>query len=121
MSTFVSNFNMFLTALQIKQNYISRKSGIEEHKLSRILTGKQPASESDLEALSKAAGRSVQYFLNQNFKLKTDYPPSSARIAFYAGSPTEKQTEVSNALLELMENVDIILSAKDSFLGMVEQ
>lgn len=120
MSTFVSNFNMFLTALQIKQNYISRKSGIEENKLSRILTGKQPVSETDIEILSRAAGKDSQYFLDPNFNLNVTYSPSPARIAFYAGSPTEKQTDVANTLIELMENVDIILSAKESFLGLVD-
>ena len=119
MSTFVSNFNEFLTTMQIKRNYISRKSGIEENKLSRILTGKQPASEPDMEVLSKAAGKSMQYFLNQNFNLNAGYSPSSGRIAFYAGSPTEKQAEIVGNLLELMENVDVILSARDSFLNMV--
>ena len=117
MSIFVSNFNKFLTTMQIKQNYISRKSGIEENKLSRILNQKQVASEENLEALSKAVGKNIQYFLNPNFNLKTDYSATN-RIVFYAGNPTEKQNEVANTLLELMENVDVVLSARDSFLNM---
>ena len=56
MSKFVSNYNQFLTTMQIKQNYISRKSGIKENKLSRILTGKQPASETGLRGF-KHSGR----------------------------------------------------------------
>jgi len=120
MSKFVSNYNQFLTAMQIKQNYISRKSGIEENKLSRILTGKQPASETDLEVLSTAAGKTLQYFLSPDFNIKTNYPSSTTRIAFYAGEPTKKQSNIANNLLELMENVDVILSAHDSFLCLEE-
>lgn len=121
MSKFVSNYNQFLTTMQIKQNYISRKSGIEENKLSRILTGKQSASEADLEALSAATGKTLQYFLSPDFSVKTNYPSSATRIVFYAGKPTEKQSGIANNLLELMENVDVILSARDSFLCLEEQ
>ena len=118
MSNFVSNYNQFLATMQIKQNYISRKSGIDENKLSRILTGKQSASEEDLEVLSKAVGKTMFYFLNPNFKINADYSVSSARIAFYAGSPTKKQSRVANNLLELMQNVDVVMSAKGLFLNM---
>ena len=120
MSKLVSNYNQFLTTMQIKQNYISRKSGIEENKLSRILTGKQPASETDLEALSTSAGKTLQYFLSQNFSVKKNYQSSATRIVFYAGDPTKKQSNIANNLLELMENVDVILSARDSFLCLEE-
>lgn len=119
MSTFVSNFNEFLTTMQIKQNYISHKSGIDENKLSRILTGKQSPTEKDLESLSKAAGKTILFFLNPDFKLSTNYSAPSGRIAFYAGNPTKEQTDVADNLLELMENVDVILSARDSFINMV--
>lgn len=120
MSKFVSNYNQFLTTMQIKQNYISRKSGIEENKLSRILKGKQSASETDLEVLSTAAGKTLQYFLSPDFNIKPNYPSSATRIAFYAGEPTKKQSNIANNLLELMENVDVILSAHDSFLCLEE-
>lgn len=120
MSVFVNNFNEFLTTMQIKQNYISRKSGIEENKLSRILTGKQSASESDMEVLSKVAGKDIQFFMNPNFSLKKNYSNLNTRIAFYAGDPTGKQNEVANNLLDLMENVDVVLSAADTFLKMAD-
>lgn len=121
MSKFVSNYNQFLTTMQIKQNYISRKSGIEENKLSRILTGKQPASETDLEALSTAAEKTLQYFLSQNFSVKKNYQSSATRIVFFTlANPQKKQSNIANNLLELMENVDVILSARDSFLCLEE-
>ena len=118
MSIFVSNYNQFLTTMQINQNYISRKSGIDENKLSRILTGKQVASEDDLDVLSKAVGKSTVYFLNPEFKINTNYAVSSSRIAFYGETTTKKQRLVASDLLELMENVDVVMSAKGSFLNM---
>lgn len=93
MSKLVSNYNQFLTTMQIKQNYISRKSGIEENKLSRILTGKQPASETDLEALSTAAGKTLQYFLSQNFSVKKNYQSSATRIVFFTLANPQKKTK----------------------------
>ena len=118
MSIFVSNYNQFLTTMQIKQNYISRKSGIDENKLSCILTGKQVASEDDLDVLSKAVGKSTGYFLNFEIKINTNYAVSSVRTTFYGGNPTKKQGQVANNLLELMENVDIVMSAKGLFFNM---
>lgn len=118
MSNFVSNYNKFLTAMQIKQNYISRKSGIDENKLSRILKEKQIPTENDLEVLSKAAGKSITYFLNPDFQLQPENNNSLSKISFYAGNPTLEQKEVANKLIELMENVDVILSARASFLTM---
>lgn len=118
MSLFVSNFNNYLTTMKIKQNYIASKSGIDEKKLSRILNGHQPETGYDMEQLSKAVGQPVQFFLSDNLAT-IDYKISQVpRIAFYAGNPTKKQTDFANKLLDMMENIDEILSAKSRFLKM---
>ena len=118
MSNFTENYNKYLATMHIKQNYISRMTGMDENKLSRILNGKQLAQEADMEVLSKAAGKSVQFFLNPHFSLNTDYSYAFSRIAFFTGTTSKKQNELVNNLYELMENIDAVLSAKDSFLQM---
>ena len=40
---------------------------------------------------------------------------SANKIAFYAGEPSEKQEQIANQLMELMENIDEVLSAKSRF------
>ena len=45
MTKYVENVNEYLSKMKIKQNYVSKKSGIDTKKLSRILTGKQDANE----------------------------------------------------------------------------
>ena len=37
------------------------------------------------------------------------------KIAFYAGAPTEKQEIIAEELMELMENIDEVLSAENRF------
>ena len=39
----------------------------------------------------------------------------NSRIAFYAGSPSKKQEKVAALLMELMENIDEVMSAKSRF------
>ena len=104
MSLFVSNFNNYLTTMKIKQNYIANKSGIDEKKLSRILNGHQ--------------AQPVHFFLCDNFSSINNKIPQIPRISFYAGNPTKKQTDFANKLLDMMENIDEILSAKSRFLKM---
>lgn len=99
MSKFVSNYNQFLTTMQIKQNYISRKSGIKENKLSRILTGKQPASETDLEALSTAAGKTLQYFLSQNFSVKKKITSLPQHELFFLRWRTHKKNKATSQII----------------------
>ena len=40
---------------------------------------------------------------------------SANKIAFYAGEPSEKQEQIANQLMVLMENIDEVLSAKSRF------
>lgn len=40
------------------------------------------------------------------------------KIAFYAGEPSHKQELIAEQLMELMENIDEVLSAKSRFKNM---
>jgi ABC-type uncharacterized transport system fused permease/ATPase subunit len=37
------------------------------------------------------------------------------KIAFYAGEPSQKQEQVAKQLMELMKNIDEVMSAKSRF------
>jgi hypothetical protein len=43
------------------------------------------------------------------------------KISFYAGEPTEKQKKIANKLLQLIENIDEVMSAKERFLNISEE
>lgn len=116
MSLFVSNFNNYLTTMKIKQSYIVKKSGIDKEKLLSILSGRQTETFSDMELLSRTVDKHMQFFLTEKFELHNFSLPQTKRIAFYAGNPTKKQTIFANKILDMMENIDEILSAKDRFL-----
>lgn len=38
------------------------------------------------------------------------------KIAFYAGEPSQKQKQITKQLMELMENIDEVISAKSRLL-----
>ena len=118
MTKYIENVNAYLSQMKIKQTYISMKTGIDVKKLSRILTGIQDISGIDMEKIAKALGKKVEFFLNDEFIVPQINTFMPEKIAFYAGNPTEEQEEIAKKLVELIENIDEILSAKGRFINM---
>jgi transcriptional regulator with XRE-family HTH domain len=121
MTKYIENVNAYLTQMKIKQTYISLKTGIEKNKLSRILTGTQDVSATDMEKISNALGKKIEFFLNDSFNIPKIIDLEPEKITFYAGEPTEKQEKIANKLLQLMENIDEVMSAKYRFLNISEE
>lgn len=117
MTKYIENINIYLSNMKIKQTYISMKSGIDTKKLSRILTGTQDISATDMEKISKTLGKKTEYFLSDNFNVEQIDGLVPKKIAFYAGNPTDKQDEIAGKLEKLMENMDEVLSSKNKFLN----
>lgn len=121
MAGYIENVNAYLSGLKIKQTYLSMKSGIEVKKLSRILTGVQDITSTDMERIASALGKRPEFFFEDSFQIPDIKNFEAEKISFYAGSPTEKQEKIANELLCLMENIDEILSAKGRFMHISEE
>ena len=115
MTKFISNLNTYLSEMKIKQTYLSMITGIDKNKLSRLLTGSQDESGTDMETIAQALGKYVEFFLGDSFYIPNFDGFSTNKIAFYAGEPSEKQEEIASQLMELMENIDEVISAKSRF------
>ena len=115
MTRFVTNLNRYLSEMKIKQTYLSMITGIEKNKLSRLLTGAQDESGADMERIAGALGKSVEFFLSDAMVIPQVNGVSMNKVAFYAGEPSKKQEETAGYLMELMENIDEVLSAKSRF------
>lgn len=118
MTKYIENVNTYLSQMKIKQTYISLKTGIDTKKLSRILTGTQDVSGTDMEKIANALGQKPEYFLSDAFRVPQINEFMPEKIAFYAGNPTDKQDEIAEKLEKLMENIDEVMSAKYRFLNM---
>ncbi len=118
---YIENVNTYLSQMKIKQTYLSLKTGIDTKKLSRILTGVQDISSTDMEKIAHALGQRVEYFLSDAFCVPQIHEFMPEKIAFYAGNPTAKQNEIAVKLEKLMENIDEVLSAKGRFLNMSKE
>ena len=118
MTKFIENVNKYLSEMKIKQTYLSMITGIDKNKLSRLLNGIQEESGSDMEKIAAALGKNVEFFLADTCAAPKIGNFSYNKIAFYAGEPTEKQEEIARQLMELMENIDEIISAKSRFAHM---
>lgn len=103
--------------MKIKQTYLSLITGIEKNKLSRILKGLQSETGKDIECITKALGKKIDFFLSDPFVVPNISYISMTKIAFYAGEPSEKQEKTAELLMELMENIDEVLSAESRFVS----
>ena len=119
MSKFKENVNAYLQGMNIKQKFISLKSDIDEKKLSRILNGPQVITEEDMEKISRALGKKTEFFLSDNFKIPKVETSAFNQVAFYAGEPTKSQEEFAMKLVELIENADEILMARNRFMSAI--
>lgn len=121
MTKYIENVNTYLSAKKIKQTYIGLKTGIDTKKLSRILTGVQDITGSDMEKISAALGKKTEYFLSDAFNVSEMSENLPENIAFYTGEATPQQEKIAGQLLELMENIDEVMSAKQRFLNISEE
>lgn len=116
MTKYIENVNAYLSQMKIKQAYVSLKSGMEKNKLSRILSGAQDINSTDMEKIADALGKKMEYFLADNFFVPQIPAFSTTEIAFYAGNPSKQQEEFAKQLIELIENADEVLGAKERFM-----
>jgi len=115
MTKFINNVNKYLSEMKIKQAYLSMITGIDKKKISRILTGAQEVSGTDMEKIAHGLGKTIEFFLADTIQIPRVGAASANTIAFYAGEPSDKQEQIANQLMELMENIDEVLSAKSRF------
>lgn len=67
----IKNIKKYIEVKKIRISFISNKSGIEESKLVNILNEKNIPTETELISISKALGKKVDYFDQENFKVKS--------------------------------------------------
>ena len=68
-----------------------------------------------MEKIAHGLGKNIEYFLADSISVPQMGDFSMNKIAFYAGEPSHKQEQIANQLMELMENIDEVLSAKSRF------
>ena len=66
MTKFISNVNKYLSEMKIKQSYLSMVTGIDKNKMSRLLTGSQEESGTDME---HGLGKSIGFFLKESMSI----------------------------------------------------
>lgn len=115
MSGFVDNLNAYMEKNDIRQKYLSIRSGMSENKISKLLNSKQVIDENEMNEIAKALGKSVEYFLNPSSS--TSDMSFCGRFAFYAGEPSNKQSKTANDIIELIENMDEILNSSSWYLS----
>lgn len=119
MSKYIDNVNTYLSQMKIKQTFISLKTGIETSKLSRILTGNQEVTIVDMEKIAKSLGQKVEFFLSDDFKVPKTVNSVTTKVVFCAGEPSKEQDVFAMKLIDLIENIDEVLGAKNRFINAI--
>lgn len=73
MNEYIKNINLFLSQTKIKSSYISLKSGIDEEKMSHILSGIQDVNTDGIIKIAKAPGKDVGFFSNDKSQENINY------------------------------------------------
>lgn len=118
MSIFIENVNNYMSYNRIKQTYISLKTGIEPSKLSRLLKGVQDVTSGDMEKISTALGKQMDFFVSEDFEKELMARKFETEVAFYAGEPGKAQCDFAMKVIDLIENADEILGIEDRILMM---
>ena len=63
----------------------------------------------------------MAYFLADDMVISPMGTAKADKIAFYAGAPAEKQAGIARDLIELMETLDLVVSAKTRFKNIAEE
>ncbi|MDO3411356.1 helix-turn-helix transcriptional regulator [Saccharibacillus sp. CPCC 101409] len=113
--TFMQNVKVYLHHYRFKHAAIARLAGMDTNKFSRLINGKQDATQTDMKALARALDKEIAFFLNESVELQ---PPASEddlephAIGFYMGTPDADKKRLANQVFELLENVHAILGAE---------
>ena len=59
MTTYINNVNAYLSQMKIKQTYLSMVTGMDKNKMSRLLTGSQEESGTDMEKIAYGLGKNI--------------------------------------------------------------
>ncbi len=119
MSKYIENVNTYLSQMKIKQTFISLKAGIETSKLSRILTGNQDVTSVDMEKIAASLGQKVEFFLSDDFAVPSIVNSATTEVVFYVGEPSKEQEVFAMKLIDLIENIDEVLGAKNRFMNVI--
>jgi transcriptional regulator with XRE-family HTH domain len=105
---------------KIKQSYIALKSGMNTNKVSRILNQTQIPNEQDMDSISKALGKSMEFFVSSNFKI--DEPEYNLeQVAFYSGNVNGANSKVVSDCIDLLENIHSILGREKTLVDMINE
>ena len=117
MTQYIENLNLYLNARKIKRTYLSMKTGIEVGKISGILDGAQDITETEMEKISAALGKRIEYFFQNPFPASQMYEQEPEKGMLYTRGSVQEQNKIVNTLLEFLENIDEVMSAKGRFLN----
>jgi len=112
MNKCVENLNKYLNAEKIKRTFICVKTGMNESKVSRILSGTQEMTIKDFEMIASALGKRVDFFIGDNLIEALENEHRGGEVAFYAGEPTVEQQHFAEKIVTMMECMDDILGAE---------
>lgn len=97
LTKYIKNVNAYLAQMKVKQMYLSRKTGIEKNKLSRILNGLQEISATDMEKIAGALGQKTEYFYPKNSSYQKKYRVQNRRWFFMPENRAKSRSNLQSS------------------------
>ena len=85
--------------------------------LSRILSGIQEINSDDMNRIAKALWKDANFFLNDKPQENINY---DFQEMFCPEEMSEKQKQRIDKTLQLLENVDLVMSPKERFMNILK-
>lgn len=109
---FIKNVNKYLKCFNIKQSYISLKTGISEDIIKSILNGNLCPDNMQMQCIANALGKNKEYFKQKELTISVpkfdfnDEENSQKQL-------NENQKKIVSDMIEIIKNADEILGAKN--------
>lgn len=115
MEIFIKNVKSFLEVNEIKLSYLIKRTGISKDKIYNIFGNSSRSGElkhDEMVSVAAAFGRKIIDF-TENYKNKNYSLNSNLEVSLYTGSPTEKEKETMELVINLAKRLDSISSLCD--------
>lgn len=112
MSKFIENLNAYMNEKRLKQSFLGMVTGMDKTKVSRILTGKQGITETEMQTIAEGLGKSITYFLQDSLAFHEEKKVENT-LAFSMGEPDAEVEELATVAFDLLEHFDSILGLEN--------
>lgn len=115
--SYPKNIKSYIEHKDIRLSFVSMRTGISEEDMKEVLSESTEADEQSLINIANVLGQELDFFVDEKFVQWKEKDEMRKREPFNKNGLTKKQEKYIQNLIELLDNVDEVLSARARFLN----